>query len=139
MKTHPIHLAAFIVMLLLLPSCSKKNAEVDISPYELQTRNIEHLLVCLDQAFLMIPEQANSKQRQANTLVGLLNVTTAQLLIVNDQLRPTSGQEQRQELTEMSTRLYAVHEDLQARLETMQGKAGEQQSDITNRPNNRIQ
>ena len=112
------------VLLLSLPSCAKKNAEADadITIYELQTKNIEHVLVCLDHYFTMIPEQASSKQHQMNTLVGLLNITTAQLLILQDQ-RETLGEEQRQELTNMSKRLHAVHEDLQARFKAIQGRA----------------
>jgi len=119
-------------LLLSSPSCSKKNAEADITIYEVQIRGIEHLIVCLDHCFAMMPEQANSKQRQASMLGALLNITLGHSVILNDK-REGLGKEQRLELTKMSKRLDAVHEGLRARFKAIRGKAGEQRSDITNK------
>ncbi len=118
------------VLPLSLPSCVRKNgeaqntAEANIAMYELQTKNIEHLLVCLDHAFSMMPEQTNSNQSQATVLVSLLNTTTAQRLILQDR-RETLGERQRLELTNMSKRLQTVHEDLRACLKALRGNEEE--------------
>ena len=118
MKNYTIHITVFFLFL-SLSSCSKKNVEPNIAIYEQQTKSIEHLLVCLDQQFSMTSDQENFKLSQANTLVGLINVTNGQLQIVNDQFRMILDEEQRAELNKMSKRLLTVVKNLQIRFKAL--------------------
>jgi hypothetical protein len=113
-------LMSMTIILLFITGCDNEEnntlaEDTNINIYELQTKNIEHLLVCIDSTFSITTESANSKQSKANTLVALMNLNTAQMLIVNDQNTTTLGKEQRLELTKISKRLQVVHEDLQYR------------------------